>query len=177
MTDKINIEETKSFCFKNCMGTVVAVGQRDALPWTDVTLRTSYNKCHIWTSDWMSPINKCTGHRKYAFPDPCVMVFFSCCDMYYHLSQYWSLSFLATTNKCTELRKYAFPVMLRVGEWGSASFSNPFVASPTSQLILQPFRRFTYVTARSKPLPLLHLRHRHFTYVTWRAAHAMYSIQ
>ena len=48
----------------------------------------------------------------------------------------------------------------------------PFVASSTSQLILQPFRRFTYVTARSTTLPLLHLRHRHFTYVTWRAAHA-----
>ena len=38
---------------------------------------------------------------------------------------------------------------VRVGEWGGA-----------------------YVTAHSTPLPLLHLRHRHFTYVTWRAAHA-----
>ena len=44
--------------------------------------------------------------------------------------------------------------------------------SPTSQRILQPFRRFTYVTARSTTLPLLHLRQRHFTYVTWRTAHA-----
>ena len=42
----------------------------------------------------------------------------------------------------------------------------PFVASPTSQLILQPFRRYTYVIARSTTLPLLHLRHRHFIYVT-----------
>ena len=41
-----------------------------------------------------------------------------------------------------------------------------FVASPTSQLILQPFRRFTYVTVRSITVPLLHLRHRHFTYFT-----------
>ena len=39
------------------------------------------------------------------------------------------------------------------------SFSNPSVALPTSQLILQPFRWFTYVTAHSPTLPLLHLRH------------------
>ena len=38
--------------------------------------------------------------------------------------------------------------------------------SPTSQLILQPFRRFTYITAHSTTLPLIHLRHRHFIYVT-----------
>ena len=40
-----------------------------------------------------------------------------------------------------------------------AVFSNSFVASPTSQLILQPFLHFTYVTAHSITLPLLHLRH------------------
>ena len=34
------------------------------------------------------------------------------------------------------------------------------------QLILQPFRRFTYVTAHSTTFPLLHLSHRHFTYIT-----------
>ena len=49
------------------------------------------------------------------------------------------------------------------------SFSKLSVASPTSQLILQPFRPFTYVTAHSPNLSLL--RHRLFTYVTWRAAH------
>ena len=38
------------------------------------------------------------------------------------------------------------------------SFSNL-----TSQLILQPFRRFTYVTAHSPTLPLLHLRHSSFS--------------
>ena len=38
--------------------------------------------------------------------------------------------------------------------------------SPMLQLILQPFRRFTYVTLHSTALPFLHLRHRHFTYVT-----------
>ena len=32
------------------------------------------------------------------------------------------------------------------------------VTSPALQLILQPFRRFTYVTAHSPTLPLLHLR-------------------
>ena len=67
-----------------------------------------------------------------------------------------------------------------------SSFSNPSVASPTSQPILQPFRRFTYVTAHSPTLPSLYLPHssfsnpsvalptsqlilqpfRHFTYVT-----------
>ena len=65
------------------------------------------------------------------------------------------------------------------------SFSNLSVTSPTSQLILQPFPRFTYITAHSITLPLLHLRHssfsnpffaspksQDFTYVTWRAAHA-----
>ena len=43
--------------------------------------------------------------------------------------------------------------------------------------ILQIFRRFTYVTAHSPTLPLLHLRHRHFTYVTWRAAHVLLNVE
>ena len=70
------------------------------------------------------------------------------------------------------------------------SFSKLSGTSPTAQLILQPFRRFTYVTAHSSTLSLLHLRQanspillsfllrhrlltelilqtfRHFTYVT-----------
>ena len=41
----------------------------------------------------------------------------------------------------------------RVGEW----------SSPMSQLILQPFRRFTYVTAHSPTLLSLLLRHKFFT--------------
>ena len=45
-----------------------------------------------------------------------------------------------------------------------SSFSNLSVTSSTSQLILQPFRRFTYVTAHSQTLPLLHLRHSSFSY-------------
>ena len=38
------------------------------------------------------------------------------------------------------------------------SFSNPYVALPTSQIILQPFRCITYVTAHSPTFPLFHLR-------------------
>ena len=44
-----------------------------------------------------------------------------------------------------------------------SSFSNLSVTSPTSQLILQPFHRFTYVTAHSPTLPLLYLRHSSFS--------------
>ena len=62
-----------------------------------------------------------------------------------------------------------------------SSFSNLSVTSPTSELILQPFRCFTYVTAHYPTLLSLSLRHRlllmssaelilqffrHFTYVT-----------
>ena len=43
------------------------------------------------------------------------------------------------------------------------SFSKLSVTSPTSQFILQPFRNFTYVTAHSPTLPLLHLRHTSFS--------------
>ena len=52
-----------------------------------------------------------------------------------------------------------------------SSFSNPSVTLATWQLIFQPFRYFTYVTAHSPTHLLLLLRHRLFTYVTWRAAH------
>ena len=43
------------------------------------------------------------------------------------------------------------------------SFSNLSVTSPTSQLIPQSFRRFTYVTAHSPILLLFHLRHSSFS--------------
>ena len=42
------------------------------------------------------------------------------------------------------------------------SFPNPSVALPTSRLILQPFRRFTYVPTHSSTLPSLYLRHNSF---------------
>ena len=44
-----------------------------------------------------------------------------------------------------------------------SSFSIPSVALTTSQLILEPFRHFTYVTAHSPILPLLHLCHSSFS--------------
>ena len=44
-----------------------------------------------------------------------------------------------------------------------SSFSNLPVTSPTSQLILQPLRRFTYVAAHSPTLTLLYLRHSSFS--------------
>ena len=44
-----------------------------------------------------------------------------------------------------------------------SSFSNPSVASSTSQLILQSFLHFTYVTAHSPTLPVLYLRHSSFS--------------
>ena len=44
-----------------------------------------------------------------------------------------------------------------------SSFSNLSFSSPTSQLFLQPFHRFTYVTAHSPTLPLLYLRHSSFS--------------
>ena len=56
-----------------------------------------------------------------------------------------------------------------------SSFSNPSLTLPKSQLILQPSRCFTYATVHSATLLSLLLRHRIFTYVTWRAAHAIAS--
>ena len=53
-----------------------------------------------------------------------------------------------------------------------SSFSDPSAALPTSQLIQQPFCCFIYVTGHFTTLLFLHLHHRHFTYFTWRAAHA-----
>ena len=48
-------------------------------------------------------------------------------------------------------------------ENGLCSFSNLSVISSTSQLILQSFCYFTYVTAHSPILPLLHLRYSSFS--------------
>ena len=41
--------------------------------------------------------------------------------------------------------------------------SPTFPSLPTSQLILQPFRRFTYITTHSPTIPLLHLHHSSFS--------------
>ena len=43
------------------------------------------------------------------------------------------------------------------------SFSNLSVTSPTSQLILQPFHCFAYITTHSPTLLLLHLHHNSFS--------------
>ena len=45
----------------------------------------------------------------------------------------------------------------------TSSFFNLSFTSPTSQLILQPFHRITYVTAHSPILPLLYQRHSSFS--------------
>ena len=44
-----------------------------------------------------------------------------------------------------------------------SSFSNPSVASCTSQIILQPFFRFSYVTGSFSTFPSLYLRHNSFS--------------
>ena len=44
-------------------------------------------------------------------------------------------------------------------------FTYVICTSPTSQLIFQPFRRFIYASAHSTTLPLLRLHHRHFNYI------------
>ena len=56
-----------------------------------------------------------------------------------------------------------------------AQYKNPIFQGLISQLILQPSRCFTYVTAHSPTLLSLFLRHRLFTYVTWRASHDIYN--
>ena len=45
----------------------------------------------------------------------------------------------------------------KVGEWAE------LIVIVIAELILQPFRRFTYVTVHSPTLPLLHLRHSSFS--------------
>ena len=57
------------------------------------------------------------------------------------------------------------------------SFSNPSIALSTSQLILQPLRCFTYVTAHSPTLLSLLLRHKLFIQFTGRAAHVKHCLK
>ena len=57
------------------------------------------------------------------------------------------------------------------------SFSNPSIALHTSQLILKPFRCFTYITDHSPTLLSLLLRHRLFTYVTRRAVRVQNNVK
>ena len=60
--------------------------------------------------------------------------------------------------------------MKRRKTWRMSSFSKISVPSPTSQLILQPFPRFTYVTAHSPILSLLHLCHSSFSNPSFASA-------
>ena len=58
----------------------------------------------------------------------------------------------------------SFPSLhLRHSSFSNPSFSNLSVASPTSQLILQPSLRFTYVADHSPTLLLHYLRHSSFS--------------
>ena len=61
-------------------------------------------------------------------------------------------------GKVTESRAHS-PTFPSLHLLRHSSFSNPSVALPTSQFILQPFRCFTYVTTHYPTFPSLHLRH------------------
>ena len=67
---------------------------------------------------------------------------------------------------CVYVCQSSFPSL----HLGRSTFSNPSVALPTSQFILQPFSRFTYGTAHSLSLLSLLLRHR---FLTWRAVYVI----
>ena len=64
-----------------------------------------------------------------------------------------------------------YPLHWRLARWrrwsaervGACLILQPYITSPTSKLILQPLRRFTYVTTHSTTLPLLHLCHSSFS--------------
>ena len=62
---------------------------------------------------------------------------------------------------CISMSSAHFPTFPSL-HLGHNSFSNPSIALPTSQLILQPFRRFTCITAHSPTFLLLHLCHSSF---------------
>ena len=47
--------------------------------------------------------------------------------------------------------------------WSDGKVAPTFVTSPTSHIILQPFRSFTNITAHSPTVPLLHLSHSSFS--------------
>ena len=78
-------------------------------------------------------------------------------------TKYWTTSFF--TSPTTKPLSSAILMMesTLLIWWSLYSFSNLSVTSPTPQLILKPFRRFTYVAAHSLTLPLLHLRHSSFS--------------
>ena len=56
-----------------------------------------------------------------------------------------------------------------------SSFSNPSITLPTSQLILQPFHCFTYITAHSPTLPSLYQHHSSFSNPSLKHYYYFYS--
>ena len=61
-------------------------------------------------------------------------------------------------NQTKTIRNITWIIKECLNNWyEQSSFSNLSVTTPTSQLILQPFRRLTYLTDHSPALPLLHL--------------------
>ena len=72
-----------------------------------------------------------------------------------------------SVNNRKSNRKWSVPTEEKLDQTGErlelCSFSDLSITSPTSQLILQPFCRFTYVIAHSPTLPLLHLRRNSFS--------------
>ena len=56
-----------------------------------------------------------------------------------------------------------YEILYRDIDIQQSSFSNLSITSPTSQIILQPFCHFTYITVHSPTLLLLHLRHSSFS--------------
>ena len=89
------------------------------------------------------------------------------------LQPYFRFSYV-TGSSLTSPDEPSMHYLFSVKKHEQRSYSNFSVTSPTSQLILQPFRCFTYVTPHSSNLLSLLLRHRHFTYVTWRAVHPLF---
>ena len=84
--------------------------------------------------------------------------------LHLHHSSFSNPSFPSPTSQALRLRHMASSTCIHLSSSNEqSSFSNLSVTSRTSQLILQPFRRFTYVTAYSPTLPLLHLRHSSFS--------------
>ena len=72
-----------------------------------------------------------------------------------------SLFFIKTCNPCKDGSLVTYVKSLWCKR--SSAHSPNFVTSPTSQLILQPLRRFTYITAHSPTRLLLHLHHSSFS--------------
>ena len=93
-----------------------------------------------------------------------------------HSLGYLTETALAYVNSLSSVAQFTTNTTSLCRGQSHTQLSNPSAALPTSQLILQPFRCFTYVTAYSPTLLSLFLRHRLFTYVIWRAAHVNMTI-